>query len=267
MDPQKALYFRNEFREARAVALKDAEGYQQILFVLERFGAFMRKKVTNLGDYEKCISLLVNKHHPFQGKPPKDYHIEFDSLYEIVRQGRNDALHQGAVARNLTSRSVELSLMLEDALMSASKSKKVGDYKVGDYMVRNPVRAYAWQLISFVRQMMLENSFSYIPVYMEKKDAEEKAWYIIADYHIAMYLQSATNSDCRGKLLAKSIEDAIGSNKMAIEKALTASLDETIEKVLERTEEKSTAGKPILVVKKRDNCEELLGIATAFDLM
>ena len=37
MDPQVALYFRNEFRDARDVALKDAEGYQQILFVLERF--------------------------------------------------------------------------------------------------------------------------------------------------------------------------------------------------------------------------------------
>ncbi len=36
MDSEVALYFRNEFREARGVVLKDAEGYQQILFVLER---------------------------------------------------------------------------------------------------------------------------------------------------------------------------------------------------------------------------------------
>lgn len=28
---KEALFFRNEFREARAAALKDAEGYQQIL--------------------------------------------------------------------------------------------------------------------------------------------------------------------------------------------------------------------------------------------
>ena len=41
MDPQVALYFRNEFREARAAALKDAEGYQQILFVLERLGSYL----------------------------------------------------------------------------------------------------------------------------------------------------------------------------------------------------------------------------------
>ena len=33
MDPQVVLYFRNGFREARDGALKDAEGYQQILFI------------------------------------------------------------------------------------------------------------------------------------------------------------------------------------------------------------------------------------------
>ena len=41
MDSEVALYFRDEFREARAAALEDAEGYQQILFVLERFGSYM----------------------------------------------------------------------------------------------------------------------------------------------------------------------------------------------------------------------------------
>ena len=267
MDSKKALYFRDEFREARAAALEDAEGYQQILFVLERLGAYLLKKIASLGAYKERIIALVNEHHPLEKDREewpsyRDCHTAFDSLYEIVRLGRNDALHQGAVARNLTSRSVELSLMLEDALMPASKSKKIGDY-----MVRNPVRAYAWQPISFVRQMMLENSFSYIPVYMEKKDAKKKAWHIIADYHIAMYLQSATNSDCRKERLAKPIKDAIGSGKMTREEAFPACRDETVEEVLERIKEKSTEGKPILVVKEQDNCEELLGIATAHDLM
>ena len=41
MDRKVALHFRDEFREARAAALKDAEGYQQILFVLERLGAYL----------------------------------------------------------------------------------------------------------------------------------------------------------------------------------------------------------------------------------
>ena len=273
MDPQVALYFRDEFREARAAALKDSEGYQQILFVLERLGAYLlgggcceeheHKGANGLNAYKNCILALVKKNHPFQGKPPDDYHTASESLYEMVRLGRNDALHQGAVARNLTSHSVQLSLMLEDALMSASKSEQIKDY-----MIRRPVCAEAWQPVSFVRQMMLENSFSYIPVYMKrKKCAGEKSWHIIADYHIATYLQSAAGSGCHKKLLAKPIKDAIGSNRMAREEAFTAYPDENVQAVLERYVLELRQGKPILVVKKRDNCDELLGIATAFDLM
>ena len=151
MDPQKALYFRNEFREARAVALEDAEGYQQILFVLERFGAYMfgggccegheHKRANGLDDYKKCISPLVNNYHPFKGKPPDDYHLAFNSLYERVRQARNDAFHQGAEARNLTSHSVQLCLMLEDTLMAIMGGE------IKSYMVRNPVCASEWHLL------------------------------------------------------------------------------------------------------------------------
>ena len=269
MDPQEvALYFRNEFREARTAALKDAEGYQQILFVLERLGAYMLQRVADLGKYKKDIKKLVYDHHPLEKDREewsdyRDSHTAFDNLYDAVKNGRNDAFHQGAVARNLTSHSVRLSLMLEDALMSASESKKIRDY-----MVRNPVYAYAWQPVSFVRQMMLENSFSYIPVYMKKKKCtEEGSWHIIADYHIATYLQSVTGNGCHKKLLAKPIKDAIGSNRMAKEEAFTAYPDENIQAVLERYIRESRQGKPILVVKNRDNCTELLGIATAFDLM
>ena len=129
-------------------------------------------------------------------------------------------------------------------------------------MVRNPVCASEWQPISFVRQMMLENSFSYIPVYMKKGDDKREAWYIIADYHIEKYLRPADSNSCRKRLLAKPIKDAIGSD---IEKALTARPNEPVKAVLGRAEVERDKGKPILV--KRDNCKELLGIVTISDLM
>ena len=269
MDPQVALYFRNEFREARATALKDAEGYQQILFVLERLGAYLlgggcyekhehSEESKGLDAYKECLIALVKKHHPLEKHRGKrwtcvyrDSHTAFGSLYEMVMHGRNDALHQGAFARTLTLHLVEVALFLEDTLMA------ITGRSIKDYMVQNPVCAYAWQPVSFVRQMMLVNSFSYIPVYMNKKATEEKAWHIIADYHITEYLQSA-DSDGRGKLLAKSIEQAIGST---IAEAITCRPDDTVKDVLKRIK-----GEPILVVKS-DNCEELLGTATAFDLM
>lgn len=98
MDKKIALYFRGEFKKARDSALKDSEGYQQILFVLERMGSYLLKEKRNLGKYQCCISKLVKKCCPSFVEPSNDYHISFDRLYDMVREGRNDALHQGAVA-------------------------------------------------------------------------------------------------------------------------------------------------------------------------
>ena len=100
MDKKVALHFRDEFRKARDSALKDAEGYQQILFVLERMGSYLLKKNGDLGKYEYCISKLVEQNCPSFLKPSNDYHIKFDRLYEMVRNGRNDALHQGCRCPN-----------------------------------------------------------------------------------------------------------------------------------------------------------------------
>jgi hypothetical protein len=66
-------------------------------------------------------------------------------------------LHQGAFARRLTGHAIELSLVLEDALRRSLDSPVVGDY-----MVRGPICAEPWQPISFIRQRMLANSFSFL---------------------------------------------------------------------------------------------------------
>lgn len=118
-------------------------------------------------------------------------------------------------------------------------------------MTRNPVCAYPWQPVSFIRQTMLENSFSYIPVYMKE------AWHTIADYDIACYLRPANTTACRKKLLSTPLECAIESG-LTIEKAVVVP-----KKVGEALDYAN--GRPILV--KRDDCDELLGIATPFDLM
>ena len=61
----------------------------------------------------------------------------------------------------------------------------VNSQRIGDYMVRNPVCAHEWQPISFIRQIMLENSFSHIPFYRE----EQKEWHVISDLDVAKIRQ------------------------------------------------------------------------------
>ena len=251
MDKKVALHFRDEFRKARDSALKDTEGYQQILFVLERMGSYLLKKKGDLWKYQCCISKLVEQNCPSFLKPSNDYHIKFDRLYEMVRNGRNDALHQGAVARIMTSHSVQLSMMIEDTLMAVAMSEKISEY-----MVKNPMCAHEWQPISFIRQIMLENSFSHIPFYRE----EQKKWHVISDLDVAKFHHMEKNK------LASTLKCCIESKKITPRKATVVSPDKPVCEVLKCTDDcTDDKGWPVLV--KRDDYQELLGILTPYDLM
>ena len=262
---EEALYFRNEFREARYDALKYAEGYQRILFAVERLGAYLTGKHDGtLYTYEDDLATFIKCHHPLQGKMPdicKDYHTEYKNLLELVRHERNEALHKGALVNVLTSHLIELSIMLEDSIMTTKKSTKtIMANEIQNYMTRNPVRAYSWQPISFIRQQMLENSFSYIPVHMKKSGEDKEDWYIISDYGITTYLRSATEKSCRRKLLSQSLECADKGESDLLEPACVVRPTTTVGDALD-----CAKGRPILV--QSPNCPELLGIATPFDLM
>ena len=86
-----------------------------------------------------------------------------------------------------------------------------GSEKVGDYMVRDPVCAYLWQPISFIRQQMLAHSFSYLPVYVEV----DPAWKLVSDLLIAKYLRSISDDD-RKTRLAKSLQEAINQDGLRL---------------------------------------------------
>jgi len=175
LNHQQKLYFRNELRDARAVALQDAEAFDEIVHVLERMGAFLRgvkKDFGNLGKFRDPINTEARQSplaEQISSKLP-DVHLSFSDLYELVRDGRNKAMHDGSFARHLTFRAVELSIILEHALMTDSNRAK-------HFMVENPICAALWQPLSFIRQSMLKNSFSYLPVLVPQNDKQR--WQLI----------------------------------------------------------------------------------------
>ena len=158
MERDAAVYFLNQLRQARAAVLRDAEAFEEIIFVVERIGLFLTHRVDTLKGYQKRIEDEA-KRSPLSYEVPSkvlskwaDLHIPFTKLFDLVEDGRNWAMHQGAVARHLTNHATKLAIVLEDALMN--------DYdKVRDFMVENPVCAEMWQPLSFIRQRMLESSF------------------------------------------------------------------------------------------------------------
>lgn len=259
LSQKQKIYFRDQFREARAAALRDAEGYQQLLFVLERLGYFSTQdaKAVGLNSYKTALELIAEPSLLAQKVPHhwRDWHTPFSDLFRIVKDARNDALHQGAFARHLTTHAMQLALVLEDGLMNNLTT-------VSDYMVRDPSSAFSWQPISFVRQQMLINAFSYLPILLEHHSTP--GWYFISDTNLARCLRVGSNE--RDRRLVKSVREAIDEEKLQVDLAHTCYTNTSIGEALQVFEEQPLKGQPLLVVKD-DQQDALVGILTAFDLM
>lgn len=252
LDHDAKIYFRDQLREARALALRDSEAFEPLVFCVESLGTALTQKIGTLGDNDYRTKITeLGEHSGLARVIPdlwQEYHMHFSSLYESVRIARNDALHQGAFARYLTMHAVRLALVLEDAMMDNLPT-------VGDYMVQNPTCADLWQPVSFVRQSMLASSFSYLPLLLNQN--QQSVWHLISDHSIATYIRYGN----RRERLAKSLREAIDSGGVRPEKAIMCYADTPINRALELTN-----GHPILVNAK-DDATRLLGIVTPFDLL
>lgn len=146
--------------------------------------------------------------------------------------------------------------------------------KICEYMVRNPLCAYEWQPISFIRQIMLENSFSHIPFFWREK------WHVISDLDVVKIHHKGKDK------LASTLECCIESKDIDPRKARVVSPDKPVWDVLKCADDKGFAETecspqkgpvcdvlkcagdqawPVLV--NRCDCKELLGIVTPYDLM
>lgn len=249
MDRDSAIFFAGQLRAARENALRDSEAFDGIIHVLERLGSFLLGAIADLGKYklnieeltrQSALAIYIPAHFP-------GVHVSFPRLYDLVRYARNDALHQGAVARRLTGQAIQLSLVLEDALRRSLEYPTAGDY-----MVRSVVCAEEWQPVSFVRQQMLANSFSFLPVEVEKQ------WCLVSDLEIAAFLGADETE--RRKLLAKTLK----ASGMRLKPAKRCTPGTALSSALEMLGEDQ---RPLVVCSDSSGESPIIGILTAFDLL
>lgn len=244
-----ARYFRDQLRHARAIALRDAEAFDAVVVVVERLGRYVSKRGHGLGAYAKQLNRLADA-SPLAATLPSiwpAYHTPFSHLFELVKEGRNMAVHEGALARHLTAHAVELALVLEDALVRDTRT-------VADFMVRGPVTAEPWQPLSFIRQRMLVDSFTYLPVHMAKR------WWLVSDASLAAYLRGAADRETHRARLQEALEKTVADGGIALTEAKVVAPNAPISEVLD-----PLRGAPMLVIS--ENTGELLGILTPFDLL
>lgn len=252
MNQEVALYFRDQLREARAVALKNAQAFEQLIFVVERIGLHLTGKIENLHAYADDVAKLASM-SPLAAEVPAllpNWHAPFATLYTLVRQARNDALHEGAFARHLTNHAVELTIILEDALMGEA-------FAAREFMVRDPVCALRWQPISSIRTSMLVNSFSFLPV--EAEVTSPPHWKLLPDFAVASYLRAAKSPTERIKRLARPLGELVKTGEITLLDAPLCGPEDYIDTILERSK-----GLPVLVVGLDG---DLRGIVTPFDVL
>jgi predicted transcriptional regulator len=243
-------FFRDQLRSARAVALADAEGFHAILRVFELIGQQLGRNTRGLGDYKARLSELASA-SPLAADLPSqwpEYHTEFGALFEEMRQARNDAVHQGAYARTLTDHAVELSIILEDALMTDAS-------KVSQFMVRDVVDAKPWHPVSYIRQQMLTHAFSYLPVW------HADAWKLIPEYAVARLLRNAPSKVIRRRRLAALVSDSVADSTLELLDACKVCPETPITEVIQFICER-----PVLVVDRR-HTNALIGLLTSSDIL
>jgi hypothetical protein len=249
LEREVAAHFRSALREARASALRDAEGWMDVIMVLEHLVAHWAPTANGLAAARDPIARIAAQSSLAERVPAewRTLHTPFTELFDHVRRGRNAAVHQGAAARRLTVQAVELALILEHAMAPSS------DF-VSDYMVREPTRAYPWQPVSFVRHQMLTNSFSYLPLHLEFKG--ERRWWLISDGALARYLRAAAG-DVR---LRTTVAEAVASQQLQVLPAKRVKPTDSASAVF-------TGDSDLPVLVESGDPPDLIGILTPFDLL
>ena len=249
---EAAVHFRDALRASRASALRDSEAFDEILFAIERIGQFLNPKAQGLKAYEPQLKKIAHRAFPADvERRLSPVLLTFDRLYALVRTARNSAVHTGAFARHLTTHSIELAIRIEDGLMAESDT-------VGDFMVRTVIVAEDWQPLSLVRQSMLTNSYSYLPIWIA--NGGEARWWLLSDQGLASFLRDPDGKPSRKDRLALTLREAVGSGKLTLLEPKVSAPSYPVPRALAESR-----GLPILVTGEEPR--QLLGIATPFDLL
>jgi len=256
MEIGMAVYFRDLLRNARESAQKDAENFHSMIVALEQLGRLLYTDSPKLHGLRKFQGRLLElaRLSPLAIEIPSHHrslHIECSVLYKLVTEGRNSEMHEGVSARVLTQHAIELSIIFEDALSQIQHMNE----RISDLMARNLVCAEMWHPISFIRQNMLANSFTYLPVQDEKKQ-----WRLVSDMQIAAYL--ATDRDKRLQRLRTTLECA-QQGGMTLPAAVQIDAASTRCAAIEQMKTSSTH---VLLVRDTA-CNRLLGMVAASDLL
>ena len=247
--PERLFHLR-AFRQARVGLLDDAEAYLPVFVCLENLGRRLHEGGNAAppfvnGLVEPLVDFLAPFAYVFLSASDSKNHVE--SLLKRLAHARNDAVHSGAYARHLGTGCLAVSLIAEEAL--SKNMNTVSDFMAGDVAV-----AEGWQPLSFARQIMLKNSFTWLPVYFDKK------WQLLSAQAVLKALGQSQGNE-RARVLNTSIDELMSSGNLELCPATKIKNHESADAARKILSDNS---EPLLVI---DAAGHLVGIVMAFDLL
>ena len=103
LDDGQRRYFLDAIRQARQALLRDAEGGDRAIFVLEKLGCYCCGRTEDPSFYRGLLVRLARASHYASELPGvwPQLHAKFSRLLDALIEARNDAMHQGVGARRL----------------------------------------------------------------------------------------------------------------------------------------------------------------------
>lgn len=200
-------YFRALLADARAGALADAEAAEGVIFAIEALGRHLSRRAESLEVTGPALVDYVKVENPAVGD-------RFRRMLELMRYGRNDRMHKGFAARNLARDAIRVSLVLEETMRV-----KWPEMTAGDVMTGFPVVVACWMSFSQVRDLLIENAYSQVPIKLGD------VWYVITERKLAGLVQAVRRKgasvDLRVMLLSDRIPECLGLGSGSIAEALT----------------------------------------------
>lgn len=230
-------------REARRRVLQGSSSFLDIVQVIERFGREHWEQ-RHLKSINKVLAKFIDKWNT--GGSSEEVH----RLLDAMREGRNEAVHEGTLGRRLARDCVRVSIMVEDALR-----REAGMRSVIDSMVETVVYARLWQTLRTVRRTMMENEFTHLPF------ENEGEWYTVDAEALCVYRDQHCDDDNEvwGQTLRSAMERA--DKPLDVRKAVLVNHREDIHEATVQLK-----GQGMLLV--RGKCDkEIVGVLTAFDLL
>jgi hypothetical protein len=252
LTPREHAYHLMAFRQARATLLADSEAYIDSFVCLENLGRRLHPPASSFLRFKEHLTpVLANflaPHASVVYPTTSELQERVKTLLNRLGDARNDAAHGGAYARHLGMGCIEASLIAEEALAKNMST-------VSDFMVNTVAIAELWQPLAYARQVMLKNSFTWLPI--ETTDG----WRLISAMEI---LRSYGSTSDKKSVLKATIEELIEEEKVALEIPTTTSSNEPVELARSKLAEQSG---PLLVIDSVGGKNRLVGILMAFDLL